>query len=337
MKKKIMIKVIFIIFVSVFFINKVNADYECAYDFSHNNILGLTQELTKTLKVNTEAKKIETDSFYFGSTSNTFEIADKYADSKYTDEYLIDEYMNGSCPNKVYACVALAQHSTKYILIMNPSLITEFPKKNGYSTYKNYIFRQEECDVANYNEDKSTGKPLDVKFECDSFNELFYGNEKKSIKGLSELYCKSREEGCSPDKIEEYKKRKSEISHFCSSIVSYADYVNPCLQDCLSLSDLISDIEGQSPTYDCVFSDRLMAWVDNILKWIKYILPVIVIVLGIIDFIKAIAEEKDDEMKKAQGRFVKRLIAAALAFLIPFIIQFILEKFGFISDSCGLW
>ena len=67
-------------------------------------------------------------------------------------------------------------------------------------------------------------------------------------------------------------------------------------------------------------------------------LPVIVIVLGILDFIKAIGSDKEDEMKKAQGRFVKRLIAAVLIFIIPFIIEFVLDKMGFgeYISGCGI-
>ena len=86
----------------------------------------------------------------------------------------------------------------------------------------------------------------------------------------------------------------------------------------------------------CGFSENLIGWINNILNIVKYILPVLVIILGIIDFIKAIASDKDDEMKKAQGRFAKRLIAAALAFIIPFIIVFVLEKFGFVAEGCGV-
>jgi len=88
---------------------------------------------------------------------------------------------------------------------------------------------------------------------------------------------------------------------------------------------------------ECRFSGRLLSFFSNILRWIKYILPVIVIVFGILDFMKAMGADKDDEMKKAQGKFVKRLIAAALVFIIPLIIQFILEKMGFGYDACGLF
>jgi hypothetical protein len=87
----------------------------------------------------------------------------------------------------------------------------------------------------------------------------------------------------------------------------------------------------------CGFSGRLLVWANNILRWIKYILPVFVIVLAILDFIKAIGADKDDEMKKAQKRFITRLIAAALVFIIPLIIEFILTKMGFGYDSCGLF
>ena len=66
-------------------------------------------------------------------------------------------------------------------------------------------------------------------------------------------------------------------------------------------------------------------------------MPVLVIVLGILDFIKAIGADKEDEMKKAQKNFIIRLIAAALVFIIPLILEFILIKMGFGYDSCGLF
>ena len=99
-------------------------------------------------------------------------------------------------------------------------------------------------------------------------------------------------------------------------------------------TDLYDDYNNE---YDCGFSDRLMVWVINIFKWAKYILPVVVIILGILDFIKAIGNDKEDEMKKSQKRFITRLIAAALVFLIPLIIEFVLIKMGFGYNSCGLF
>ena len=101
-----------------------------------------------------------------------------------------------------------------------------------------------------------------------------------------------------------------------------------------SLKDIIQKFRLSSGIKGC---ERLIDFIQNIIKWIKYVLPVLVIVLSIIDFIKAIGSDKDDEMKKAQSNFVKRLIGAALLFLVPLIIELILEKMGFSSNSCGLW
>ena len=91
--------------------------------------------------------------------------------------------------------------------------------------------------------------------------------------------------------------------------------------------------EGNS---QCGFSGRLLNWIKNILNWVKFIAPVLVILIGIVDFIRAIASSKDDEMKKAQGRFIRRLIAAALVFIIPALLVFVFEKMGFTANGCGI-
>ena len=103
---------------------------------------------------------------------------------------------------------------------------------------------------------------------------------------------------------------------------------------CLKIQDYLPGIEFNSGT--CGFSQRLIHWIANIIRWVKYIIPVAVIVLGILDFIKAMSANKEDEMKKAQQRFIRRLIAAALIFIAPFIIEFVLDKLGFAANGCGI-
>ena len=46
--------------------------------------------------------------------------------------------------------------------------------------------------------------------------------------------------------------------------------------------------------------------------------------------------KNDDDMKKAQSKFVKRLIVAALLFLLPLIINFVLQTFGFYNSGCDI-
>ncbi len=57
---------------------------------------------------------------------------------------------------------------------------------------------------------------------------------------------------------------------------------------------------------------------------IKIIAPVLVIIFGSLDFAKAIFQADEDKQKKAGKDFAKRLIAAALIFLIPTILEIIL-------------
>ena len=64
-------------------------------------------------------------------------------------------------------------------------------------------------------------------------------------------------------------------------------------------------------------------------------MTILLIVLSIMDFIKAVASDSEDEMKKVSAKFVKRLIVAALIFLIPLILEFLLGIFGIgTSDYC---
>ena len=61
--------------------------------------------------------------------------------------------------------------------------------------------------------------------------------------------------------------------------------------------------------------------VNEILKYPRYIVPVLLILFGTLDFFKAVIAGKEDEMKKAQKTFIKRVIVGVAVFLIPVIIN----------------
>jgi len=162
----------------------------------------------------------------------------------------------------------------------------------------------------------------------------------RMLESLKENYmaCKDNRD---PETCASYLVEKSIFEGLCSSVTGYLNYDDECLSRCLNLGKDISEFDkfAYDNSYnDCGFSNDLMKWVRNILRWIKYILPALVILLGILDFIRAIASNSEDEMKKAQQRFIKRLVAAAILFLVPFIIEFALNIFGIGVDNpfCGL-
>ena len=57
---------------------------------------------------------------------------------------------------------------------------------------------------------------------------------------------------------------------------------------------------------------------------------VILVIMGTIDLFKGLASSKDDEIKKGQQSFVKRLITAALVFLVILIVKLVI---GAVADS----
>ena len=58
-----------------------------------------------------------------------------------------------------------------------------------------------------------------------------------------------------------------------------------------------------------------------IVTLIKIGVPILLIVFGMLDLGKAVMAQKEDEIKKAQQTFIKRLIAAALVFFVVMIVQ----------------
>ena len=70
--------------------------------------------------------------------------------------------------------------------------------------------------------------------------------------------------------------------------------------------------------------DSLRNLIDEILAYPRIIVPALVIVLGMIDLAKAVIASKEDEMKKAQSTFIKRLIVGLAFFLLPIFIDIIM-------------
>ena len=63
---------------------------------------------------------------------------------------------------------------------------------------------------------------------------------------------------------------------------------------------------------------------------IQVAVPVILVILGSIDLFKGITAGKEDEMKKGQQMFIKRLIAAALIFFVFIAVKLVIS---FVADK----
>lgn len=72
--------------------------------------------------------------------------------------------------------------------------------------------------------------------------------------------------------------------------------------------------------------------VKTIFTLIQIAIPGVLIVLGTIDMFKAMASGDEKKTKEAQRTFIRRLIYAVVAFLIPFIIRLV---FSFVANNIG--
>lgn len=66
---------------------------------------------------------------------------------------------------------------------------------------------------------------------------------------------------------------------------------------------------------------------------IKIAVPVILIIMGMLDLGKAVMAQKDDEIKKAQSTFIKRIIAAVLVFFVVSIVTLVFSILANADDD----
>ena len=74
---------------------------------------------------------------------------------------------------------------------------------------------------------------------------------------------------------------------------------------------------------------RIEYQLAKIIRYVILILqiavPVILVLLGTIDLIKGISAQKEDEIKKGQQIFIKRLIAGAIVFFVFAIVKLVVS------------
>ena len=68
--------------------------------------------------------------------------------------------------------------------------------------------------------------------------------------------------------------------------------------------------------------------VDIVITALFVVVPVILLFVGIMDLIKAITSQKDDEIKKYSTLLIKKVVAAAVIFLSPLLITILLNFIG---------
>ena len=74
-----------------------------------------------------------------------------------------------------------------------------------------------------------------------------------------------------------------------------------------------------------LIDSRIPEVVSTIVLVIKIVVPILLVIFGMIDLMKGLTSQKDEEIKKGQQIFVKRLISGALVFFVFVIVQLIIS------------
>ncbi len=71
--------------------------------------------------------------------------------------------------------------------------------------------------------------------------------------------------------------------------------------------------------------DKILDVVHYIILIIQIVIPILLVIFGSIDFLKAVVAQKDDEIKKGQQTFIKRIIAAVIVFFVVAIVRLVVS------------
>ena len=70
---------------------------------------------------------------------------------------------------------------------------------------------------------------------------------------------------------------------------------------------------------------------------IKIVVPILLVVFGMLDLGKAVMAQKEDEIKKGQQTFTKRLVAAVIVFLVVFVVEIVIGLVAPRDSNENVW
>ena len=108
---------------------------------------------------------------------------------------------------------------------------------------------------------------------------------------------------------------KKKISLLCIAIVGL-----------LLATPVYADVTCAGVTIDQKIPDV----VHTVILLIQIVVPVLLVVFGMMDLMKGVMAQKEDEIKKGQQTFIKRLIAAAIVFFVIAIVKMVVS---FVADD----
>lgn len=209
----------------------------------------------------------------------------------------------------------------------------------NYGSINFYITDDEQKVYSNIIEN-TDGSVLDdkteIKFSRDDFLEDYKTN-KSETKCPTQLYKKCTKEDSGNSAI-------GQKGTYCEWYITAPESdnshtINPVPK--VSENGKKEEKPAKEPVNNCndLFSSATIKEIDKIMGLIRIAVPIILIVFGIIDFFRATFSDNEDNMKKDRERFIKRIIAAIIVFIVPMFVHLVLtianNVWGYINpETC---
>lgn len=85
-----------------------------------------------------------------------------------------------------------------------------------------------------------------------------------------------------------------------------------------------------------IIPQEVIEFLNEVFNIFKILVPIIIVSFGILDFSKGVFGGDENEIKKAQGKFIKRLIIGIIFFFIPLIMTLVFDLINKGWGTCGV-
>ena len=103
----------------------------------------------------------------------------------------------------------------------------------------------------------------------------------------------------------------------------------------MNLINVLASCNANGSTIE--IPDAIVNLTKTIIFVIQVVVPILLILWGMLDFAKGVIGQDEDKIKAGQKKFIQRLIAAAIVFLIVTVVQIVITTVGNISGDTGVW
>ena len=113
-----------------------------------------------------------------------------------------------------------------------------------------------------------------------------------------------------------------------------------CFTFVILSGNVFAEVDCGTTATDCdgyCVPNSLISIVASVVNIIKIGVPIILIVLGMIDMGKAVATQKEEEIKKGQKTLMSRCIAAGIVFFVVAIVQLLFSIINGNTEGNTTW